>query len=160
MRPAFAVVIVLLALGFSGCLGGNGSPDLTGNVSNRTNATLNATPPAPQNNSNVTPEACLRQWTLCPSGEQIKTRDCIDGHKITYTCKPYWKAHNKTISDIPGPYLFLADYKCYWENREKFGYGAGYNPASVCEGPIMMGWKESCDCAGYVDIMERGKLVR
>ena len=156
MRPAQIAVLALLALA-AGCLGfGDGQ---TGTNEEGVDGTLpgeaeNATP----NATNQTPAVCMRQWTLCPSGEQIKTRDCIDGHKITYTCKPYWKAHNKSTEDIPAHLRFLADYKCYWENREEFRYSAYYNPENICAGPVILGWIESCECGTYIDTMERAKL--
>jgi len=100
---------------------------------------------------------CTTEWTLCPSGEMMQTRACPEGMVITYECEPYWKAHNLSTVEIPAHLRFLAEYKCYWENREAFGYTANYNPANVCDGPIVLGWKESCECASYIDAMEREK---
>jgi len=113
---------------------------------------------ASANASNATEEVCMPQWTRCSSGEMMKTRGCLDGHKITFTCKPYWKAHNLSTEGMPSQLVFLADYMCYWENRETFGYNTNYNPANVCQGPIVLGWKESCECASYVDMKERERL--
>lgn len=154
------IAVLMLAMLAAGCLGfgsqGNGQNETGINGTLPSGTVENSTPAA--NATNKTPEVCMRQWTLCPSGEQIKTRDCIEGHKITWTCKPYWKAHNLTTDDIPAHLRFLADYKCYWENRQKFGYAAYYNPANLCAGPIVLGWIESCECGDYIDTKERAKL--
>jgi hypothetical protein len=158
MRPTVLVVTTLLLLA-TGCLGLGGGQEP---IQNQTGMNETAQVPAETatpgaNATNQTAEVCKPQWTRCTSGELVKTRGCIDGHKVTFTCKPYWKAHNLTTDDIPSQLRFLADYMCYWENRDEFGFTIYYNPENMCAGPIVLGWKESCECGQYIDIMERQK---
>jgi len=156
LRMLAVAAIALILIGCGG-LGGeasgtpanstagiNGSADVGGEVANG---------PAPE-------EPCLREFRYCYTGETILSRDCINGKPVKWVCEPYYARHNRSVEGIPSQYMYIAEYACYWENRDKFGLSANYHPAAMCEGPIVLGWKESCDCAYFIDLNERSNPQR
>lgn len=158
MRPALVFILMAVAMMLFGCSGGeNGSTNQTGNGS-----AINTTTPGGNGGSaNATPpEECKVQFTYCYTGETIKSQDCINGKAVKWFCEPYYARHNKSIDGIPAPFTYLAEYACYWGVRDKFGYAGNYHPAYVCQGPIVAGWIESCQCANYIELAESANPKR
>jgi len=161
MRPAF-VVIAVVALLLLGLMFLAPPPEKNNDESKNVQANGSAAGQpanASQNVENASVE-CRRVFTYCYTGETIMSQDCIGGKPVKWVCEPYYARHNKSTAGIPSQFMYIAEYACYWENRDKFGFAANYNPAAMCEGPIVLGWKESCDCAGYIDLVERSNPQR
>jgi hypothetical protein len=66
---------------------------------------------------------------------------------------PTWKANSTkysfTCNSLPlntPPFDALSKYRCYWDIKEKYGYGNYYTPMQVCQAIGQAGWIESCAC--------------
>jgi hypothetical protein len=150
-----SLIAVALAMALLGCIG---SAPTDGNSTATASPEVNGSGIA-GTAANATAD-CKRTFTYCYTGETIMSQDCINGKPVKWVCEPYYVRHNRSTAGIPSQFMYLAEYACYWENRDAFNLPANYHPAAMCEGPIVKSWKESCDCAGYIDLVERSNPQR
>ncbi|MBM3229104.1 hypothetical protein FJZ26_01620 [Candidatus Parvarchaeota archaeon] len=122
--------------------GGNQAPAAMLGANSSNNTTRQA-------QKNVCTTKPLRQ---CPDGSPSYKIECTSGYVREFICptNPY----NKDLKGVPGNLLYLAKFKCYWEQRETSGYGKLYDPFVVCRGQ-MAGWDKACECAETIETYVR-----
>jgi len=109
-------------------------------VQNETNQT-NATETAP-------PVICNTIWRKCFTGEEVKTVKCSSGFEKVEECpeNPY----EKRVEEVPSTIRYYGLFKCFWEVKEKYGYGRMFDPFVVCQSQTY-GWDDACKCAGEIE---------
>jgi len=83
----------------------------------------------------------------CPDGTNTSGKWCTSGYSNVKACNT---SYIGDTSGIPEKLLPLTKFKCYWEVKKKFGYGAFFDPTSICSARTA-GWAEACACSDFIE---------
>ncbi len=94
------------------------------------------------------PITCTTTWKKCFTGEEVKTVKCSSGSEKVEECPP--NPYEARVGEVPSTIRYYGLFKCFWDVKEKYGYGKMFDPFVVCQSQIY-GWDEACKCAGEIE---------
>jgi hypothetical protein len=135
-----------------------GMPKIVGATSNHMANSTNLTPQTnvsaniTENTTNETKVVCYTTRWLCLDGAESVTVNCTNNQSSRTPCE--YSPPAGVEKTVPEKYRYMGMFKCYWDIRQKYGYGDYFDPFAICQEKQTQqtaGWEDSCECAAFIE---------